>query len=192
MAITLQKGARISLSKEFPNLRQIHIGLGWDARVSDGADFDLDASVFLLNASAKVRGDYDIIFYNQLRSLDGAVEHTGDNRTGSGDGDDEVIMVDLGKIAPDITKLIFTVTIHEAEQRRQNFGQVANAYIRLLDAQSKQELLRYDLGEDYSTETALIFGEVYRYQSEWKFAAVGQGFSGGLLAMCHQYGVNVA
>lgn len=189
MAVTLNKGGRLSLSKEAPGLRLVHVGLGWDSRVTDGADFDLDASAFMLTASGKVRGDADFIFYNQLVSTCGSVTHTGDNRTGAGDGDDEVLIVDLSKVPADITRIVFTVTIHDAQARSQNFGQVQNAFIRLDNQESGKEILRYDLGEDYSTETALVFGEIYRHNDEWKFNAVGQGYAGGLAAMCQQFGI---
>lgn len=191
MAISLSKGGRISLSKEDPTLKKVHVGLGWDERTTDGAAFDLDASAFLLNESGKVRSDTDFIFYNQLRSPCGAVEHTGDNLTGSGEGDDEVVLVDLTKVPNDLQKISFTVTIHEADKRRQNFGQVANAFIRLVNADTGNEVVRYDLSEDYSTETAMIFGEIYRQGGEWRFSAVGQGYAGGLAAMCQQFGVKI-
>lgn len=191
MAISLSKGGRISLSKEAPDLKKVHVGLGWDPRVTDGSDFDLDAAAFMLTNTGQVRSDADFIFYNQLRSSCGSVEHTGDNLTGAGEGDDEVIMVDISKVPTDVEKIAFTVTIHEAEQRRQNFGQVQNAFIRLMNAENDVEVARYDLTEDYSTETAMIFGEIYRHGNEWKFAAVGQGYTGGLKAMCQQYGIKV-
>lgn len=191
MAISLNKGGNLSLSKTDPNLVRILIGLGWDERATDGQAFDLDASAFLLTASGKVRGDHDFIFYNQLKSLDGAVEHTGDNRSGQGDGDDESILVDLSKVAHDIEKIVITVTIHDAQIRGQNFGQVANAFIRVVNQDTGVEVVRFDLAEDYSTETAMVFGEVYRHNGEWKFRAVGQGYSGGLAAMCAQYGIQV-
>ncbi len=191
MAISLSKGGRISLSKEAPDLKMVHVGLGWDPRVTDGTDFDLDASAFMLGANGKIRSDTDFIFYNQLRSSCGSVEHTGDNRTGAGEGDDEVVMVDLTKVPADVQKIAFTVTIHEADQRRQSFGQVQNAFIRLVNAETNVEVARYDLTEDASTETAMIFGEIYRHGNEWKFSAVGQGYAGGLAAMCQQYGINV-
>lgn len=191
MAISLNKGGRISLSKEAPDLKKVHVGLGWDPRVTDGADFDLDASAYLLNSTGKVRSDADFIFYNQLLSKCGSVEHTGDNLTGAGEGDDEVLMVDLSKVPSDVQKVVFTVTIHDADARRQNFGQVQNAFIRLVNADTDVEVARYDLTEDASTETAMIFGEIYRHGNEWKFAAVGQGYAGGLAAMCQQYGVNI-
>jgi tellurium resistance protein TerD len=191
MSISLGKGANISLSKEEPGLTKILVGLGWDTRATDGEDFDLDASVFLLNESGKVRGDHDFIFYNQLKSSDGSVEHTGDNRTGEGDGDDEAVKVDLSRVPADIHKLAVVVTIHDAEGRRQNFGMVQNAFMRIVNDVSGSEITRYDLAEDYSVETALIFGEVYRHNGEWKFRAVGQGFQGGLAPLCRNYGVNV-
>jgi len=191
MAITLNKGGNLSLSKTDPSLTQVLVGLGWDARATDGADFDLDASAFLLNNSDKVRGESDFIFYNQTRSPEGAVEHTGDNLTGEGDGDDESIKIDLTKVPSEVQKIAITVTIHDAESRRQNFGQVQNAFIRVVNNQTDVEIVRFDLNEDYSTETAMIFGELYRHNSEWKFRAVGQGYNGGLRAMCHQYGINI-
>jgi tellurium resistance protein TerD len=191
MALSLQKGGNLSLSKEDPGLSKILIGLGWDPRATDGAEFDLDASAFLLNASGKVRGEQDFIFYNQLRSPDGSVEHTGDNRDGEGEGDDESIKIDLSMVPADIEKIVIAVTIHDAEVRRQNFGQVANAFIRIQNDISNNEIVRYDLAEDASTETAMIFGEVYRHNSEWKFRAVGQGYAGGLRAMCQQFGLNM-
>jgi tellurium resistance protein TerD len=191
MSISLDKGANISLSKEEPGLTKILVGLGWDARSTDGEDFDLDASVFLLNESGKVRGDHDFIFYNQLKSADGSVEHTGDNRTGEGEGDDEAVKVDLSKIPAEIHKLAVVVTIDAAERRRQNFGMVQNAFVRIVNDVSGREITRYDLTEDFSVETALIFGEIYRHSSEWKFRAVGQGYQGGLAPLCRNYGVNV-
>ncbi len=191
MAISLNKGGKLSLTKEAPDLKKVHVGLGWDERATDGADFDLDASAFLLKVDGKVRSDADFIFYNQLRSQDGSVEHTGDNLTGGGEGDDEVVLVDLGKVPADVQKVVFTVTIHEAEQRRQSFRQVQNAFIRLVNADTNVEVARYDLTEDASVETAMIFGEIYRHNDEWKFGAVGQGYAGGLGAMCQQYGVSV-
>ena len=191
MAISLNKGGKLSLSKEAPDLKKVLVGLGWDARATDGADFDLDASAFLLDANGKVRSDADFIFYNQLKSTCGSVQHTGDNRTGAGEGDDEALMVDLSRVPAEVQKITFTVTIHDADQRKQNFGQVQNAFIRLVNAETNAEVARYDLGEDASTETAMIFGEIYRHGSEWKFGAVGQGYAGGLAAMCRQYGVNI-
>lgn len=191
MAVSLQKGGNVSLSKEAPGVEQIFVGLGWDERVTSGAEFDLDASCFMLNAQGKVRSDDDFIFYNKLKSNCGSIEHTGDNRTGAGEGDDEVINVDLLKVPSDVVKLAFTVTIHEADSRRQNFGMVANAFIRVVDRKTGREIARYDLTEDSSTNTAMIFGEVYRHNSEWKFRAVGQGYDGGLGPLARNYGVNV-
>lgn len=191
MAISLSKGGNLSLSKTDPSLTKLLIGLGWDERATSGQDFDLDASAFLLTGTGKVRGDHDFIFYNQLKSADGAVEHTGDNRTGLGDGDDEVIKVDLTRVSPEIDKIAITVTIHDAQIRNQNFGQVANAFIRVVNEQTGAEVVRFDLAEDYSIETAMVFGEVYRHNGEWKFRAVGQGYSGGLAAMCQQYGIMI-
>ena len=191
MGVSLSKGGNVSLSKTDPGLKKVLIGLGWEARSTDGVDFDLDASAFLLGANEKVRGEHDFIFYNQTRSQDGSVEHTGDNRTGDGDGDDEAVTIDLGKVSPDVQKIAITVTIHDADSRGQNFGQVQNAFIRVVNNQSHVEIVRFDLNEDYSTETAMIFGELYRHNGEWKFRAVGQGYNGGLRAMCHQYGINI-
>ncbi|NOG32563.1 TerD family protein [Halomonas sp. TBZ9] len=190
MALSLSKGGNISLSKTDPGLKNILIGLGWDERATSGNDFDLDASVFMINSEGKVRSDADFIFYGQLKSADGSVVHTGDNRTGEGEGDDEAIEVNLDGVPADIQRLVVTVTIHEADNRKQNFGMVQNAFIRVVNNDTGNEVVRYDLSEDYSTETALEFGEVYRHNGEWKFRAVGQGYAGGLLAMCQRYGVN--
>jgi tellurium resistance protein TerD len=191
MAISLNKGGNISLSKTDPNLRNIIVGLGWDARPTDGADFDLDASAFMVKDDGKVRSDSDFIFYNQMRSICGSVEHTGDNLTGAGDGDDEALIVLLDKVPADIQKVAFTVTIHDAEIRKQNFGQVSNAYVRIVNKDTNIEVARYDLSEDASIETAMIFGEIYRHSGEWKFRAVGQGYAGGLAALARQYGINI-
>lgn len=191
MALTLQKGGNLSLSKTDPTLTKILVGLGWDPRSTDGQEFDLDASAFLLNATSKVRGEADFIFYNQLKSADGSVEHTGDNRTGAGDGDDEVVKVDLSRVPADVDKVAFTVTIHDAEARKQSFGQVGNAFIRVVNETTGAEVVRYDLGEDYSTETAMIFAELYRNNGEWKFRAVGQGYAGGLKALANNYGISI-
>jgi tellurium resistance protein TerD len=195
MGITLEKGGRISLSKAVPGLSRIFIGLGWDERATDGADFDLDASVFLLNAAGKARSEQDFIFYNNLKGADGAVEHQGDNLTGGGEGDDEVIKVDLRKlesVAPDVVKMAVVCTIYEAEQRGQNFGQISNAFIRIVNDDNNEEIVRFDLTEDYSMETAMVFGEVYKKDGEWRFTAVGQGYSGGLGAACANYGLNAS
>ena len=191
MAVSLAKGGRVSLDKAAPGLKNIHVGLGWDPRVTDGPEFDLDASAFLVLASGKVeKSDDFFVFYGQLKAPDGSVEHTGDNLTGGGDGDDEVLYVFLDKVAADISKIVFTMTIHEADARRQNFGQVANAFIRLVNKDTGAEVVRFDLGKDLYRDGHGI-GEIYRQGSEWKFNAIGQGYSGGLRAMALQYGVNV-
>ena len=191
MSISLNKGGNLSLSKTDPSLKNLIVGLGWDARPTDGADFDLDASAFMIKEDGKVRTDSDFIFYNQTKSSCGAIEHTGDNRTGAGDGDDECVIVLLDKIPADIQKVIFCVTIHEAEARKQNFGQVSHAYVRIVNKDSNSEVARYDLSEDASVETAMIFGEIYRHTGEWKFKAVGQGFAGGLGPLASSFGVSV-
>jgi tellurium resistance protein TerD len=191
MSISLSKGGNLSLSKEAPGLTKIIVGLGWDTRSSDGSAFDLDASAFLLKEGDKVRSDADFIFYNQLKSPDGSVEHTGDNLTGEGEGDDEQIKVDLSRVPQDIQKISVAVTIHDAESRRQNFGMVTNAFIRVVNEANNGELARYDLSEDASTETAMIFGELYRHGAEWKFRAVGQGYNGGLGPLARNFGVNI-
>lgn len=191
MSISLAKGGNVSLSKEAPGLSKILIGLGWDERATDGAEFDLDASAFILGSNDRVRSDSDFIFYNNLRSSDGSIEHTGDNKTGGGDGDDEQLKVDLSRVPADVQKVAVTVTIHEGEGRRQNFGMVSNAFIRVVDETSGREITRYDLNEDASVETAMIFGEVYRHGTDWKFRAVGQGFKGGLGPLARNYGVNI-
>jgi tellurium resistance protein TerD len=191
MAISLSKGGNVSLTKSAPGLSKILIGLGWDVRATDGDGFDLDASAFLLNSSGKVRGDADFIFFNQPKSADGSVQHMGDNTTGAGDGDDEVVKVDLDGVPADLDKIAISVTIHDAEVRRQNFGMVSQAFVRVVNEADGTEIVRYDLSEDFSVETALVFGEVYRNSGEWKFRAVGQGFQGGLAAMAKNFGVNV-
>ncbi|OON59902.1 chemical-damaging agent resistance protein C [Massilia sp. KIM] len=191
MAISLQKGGNVNLSKEAPGLTRVIIGLGWDPRSTDGAPFDLDGSAFLLKSDGKVRADTDFIFYNNLKSPEGSVVHAGDNTTGMGAGDDEKIAVDLARVPPEIEKISFCVTIHDADARRQNFGMVSKAYIRCLNASGDTEIARYDLSEDSSTETAMIFGELYRHGAEWKFRAVGQGFKGGLGPLARSFGVNV-
>ncbi len=191
MAVSLTKGGNISLSKTDPTLKNLIVGLGWDARPTDGTDFDLDASAFMVKEDGKVRSDSDFIFYNQTKSTCGSVEHTGDNRTGAGDGDDESVVVLLDKIPAEIQRIVFTVTIHDAEARKQNFGQVSHAYVRVVNRDSNSEVARYDLSEDASIETAMIFGEIYKHGAEWKFKAVGQGYAGGLAALARQYGINV-
>ncbi|HNC83375.1 MAG TPA: TerD family protein [Nitrospira sp.] len=191
MAISLQKGGNVNLSKEAPGMKKMTLGLGWDTRATDGAEFDLDASAFMLNAAGKVRSDADFIFYNQPKSVEGAVQHSGDNRTGAGDGDDESIIVDLSLVPADVEKIAVCVTIHAAEERRQNFGMVSSAYIRCIDAGSNAEVAKYDLSEDASVETAMIFGEIYRNNGDWKFKAIGQGFQGGLGPLAKNFGVSV-
>lgn len=190
MAISLQKGGNINLSKEAPSLKQLVIGLGWDPRATDGVAFDLDRSAFLLKADGKARCDADFIFYNNLKSTDGSVVHAGDNTSGSGAGDDEKLTIDLALVPTEIDKITVGVTIHDAEVRKQNFGMVGKAYIRCLDADGEKEIARYDLSEDGSTETAMIFGEIYRAGGEWKFKAVGQGFAGGLGPLARSFGIS--
>lgn len=191
MAVSLSKGGNVSLTKSEPGLKRILVGLGWDARATDGASFDLDASAFLLSSAGKVRGDGDFIFFNNLKSPDGSVEHTGDNKTGDSAGDDEVVKVNLETVPADVEKVAFTVTIYDADNRKQNFGMVSKAYIRVVNQDNNNEITRYDLSEDASTETAMIFGELYRSGGEWKFKAIGQGFAGGLGPLAKNYGVNV-
>lgn len=191
MAISLQKGGNVNLSKEAPGMSKMIVGLGWDTRATDGAEFDLDGTVFLLKADGKVRADTDMIFYNNLKSSDGSVAHSGDNRTGAGDGDDESITVDLSKVPADVDKISVCVTIHDAEARKQNFGMVSNAFVRCVNASGGTEVARYDLSEDGSTETAMVFGEIYRHGGDWKFKAVGQGFKGGLGPLASSFGVSV-
>ncbi|MDR1871079.1 MAG: TerD family protein [Deltaproteobacteria bacterium] len=191
MAVSLAKGGNVSLSKEAPGLQSILVGLGWDARSTDGTDFDLDASAFLLKADDKVRGNGDFIFYNHTKSDDGSVEHTGDNLTGAGEGDDESIKVDLTKVPSELQKIAVAVTIHDAEQRRQNFGMVSNAFIRIVNLADNKEIARFDLSEDMSVETAMVFGEIYRHGGDWKFKAIGQGFAGGLGPLAKNYGVDI-
>lgn len=190
--LSLQKGGNINLTKTTPGLALLHIGLGWDARATDGQDFDLDATAFMLSSAGKVRSDADVIFYNQKESAEGAVVHQGDNLTGNGAGDDEAIKIDLAKMPAGIDKVAFTVTINEFEARKQNFGMVSNAFIRVVNDADGTELARFDLSEDSSTETALIFGELYLVNGEWKFKAVGAGFAGGLKALGASYGVELA
>lgn len=192
MAISLQKGQKVDLTKGNPNLSKIVVGLGWDTNKYDGgADFDLDAAAFLLGSNGKVIKDEDFVFYNNLKHASGSVVHMGDNLTGEGEGDDEQIKVDLSKVPSNIEKISFTVTIHEADSRHQNFGQVSNAFIRIVDETTNREIIRYDLGEDFSIETAVVVGELYRRGSDWKFNAIGSGFKGGLAALGRNFGVNV-
>ena len=190
MAISLEKGQRISLEKVSPGLEAVLVGLGWDVNKTDsGTDFDIDASVFMLGSNEKIVSEKHFIFYNNPKSPDpdASVEYMGDNRTGAGEGDDEVILVNLTKVPPDVEKLVFTVTIHEADLRNQNFGQVDNAYVRLVDVKTKEEILRYDLAEDYSIETALIMAELYRKDGTWRMSAIGSGYQGGLEALLNRY-----
>ena len=192
MAITLSKGQKVSLTKGNPGLKHIVVGLGWDTNKYDGGfDFDLDSAAFLLDENGKVNADTDFVFYNNLKHSSGAVEHLGDNLTGEGDGDDEQVKVDLSLVPQNISKIAFTVTIHEALERRQNFGQVSNSYVRVIDEDTNQELLNYELGEDFSIETAIVVCEIYRHNGEWKFNALGSGFEGGLEALCKDFGVNI-
>ncbi|MGE6727017.1 TerD family protein [Streptomyces niveus] len=191
MGVSLGKGGNVSLSKEAPGLTAVLVGLGWDARSTTGADFDLDASALLVNSAGRVLSDQHFIFYNNLKSPDGSVEHTGDNLTGEGEGDDESLKVNLAGVPADVDKIVFPVSIHEAESRGQSFGQVRNAFIRVVNQAGGAELARYDLTEDASTETAMVFGELYRHGAEWKFRAVGQGYASGLAGIAADFGVNV-
>ncbi|MCL2729215.1 MAG: TerD family protein [Actinomycetia bacterium] len=191
MGVTLAKGGNVSLSKAAPNLTQVQIGLGWRARSTTGADFDLDASA-LLCGNGRVLGDEYFVFYNNLKSPEGAVEHTGDDLVGGSGGDDETILVDLAKVPASVDKIVFPVSIYDADARVQTFGQVSDAYIRVINQSDGAELARYDLTEDASTETAMIFGELYRYSGEWKFRAVGQGYASGLRGIALDFGVNVS
>lgn len=192
MGIVLTKGQKIDLTKGNASLKKLLVGLGWDTNKYDGGyDFDLDAAAFCCGEDGKVHNDLDFIFYNNLKHSSGAIEHLGDNLTGDGDGDDEQIVIDLSLIPQHISKIDFTVTIHEAGERQQNFGQVSNAYVRVCNSENNQELLKYDLGEDFSIETAIVVAELYRYNGEWKFNAIGSGFQGGLAALCKNFGLNV-
>jgi tellurium resistance protein TerD len=191
MSVSLSKGGNVSLTKQAPGLTAALVGLGWDARTTSGAAFDLDASALLLNASGKVLSDQHFVFFNNLTSPDGSVEHTGDNLTGEGEGDDETILVNLAAVPPQVARVVFPVSIYEADVRGQSFGQVSNAYIRIVNQADNSELARYDLSEDASSETAMIFGEVYRRDGEWKFRAVGQGYASGLRGIAVDFGVNV-
>lgn len=193
MAVSLQKGQKVSLTKGNPGLTKVVVGLGWDVNQFDtGGDFDLDASAFLLTDSGRVSGQDDFVFFGNLEHPSGSVKHMGDNLTGAGEGDDEQIRIDLSRVPANITKIAFTVTIYEAERRRQNFGQVNNAFIRIYNEMNGEELLRYDLGEDFSIETAAVFGELYKNGDEWKFNAIGSGYQGGLAALCANFGIDVA
>ncbi len=192
MAVSLRKGQKVDLTKGRPSLKKVLIGLGWDTNKYDGGfDLDLDAAAFLLGEGGKVTSDDDFVFYNNLKHKRGSVEHMGDNLTGAGEGDDEEIKIDLEKVPAQFQKIDFTVTIYDADVRKQTFGQVSNAYIRVVDDMTGEELIRYDLGEDFSVETAVVVGEIYRHNGEWKFNAIGSGWSGGLAALGRNYGVNV-
>ena len=191
MGISLTKGGNVSLTKEAPGLTNVVVGLGWDVRTTTGTDFDLDASAILVGENGKVISDKHFVFFNNLTSPDGMVEHTGDNLTGEGEGDDEQIKVNLAGLGPEVAKVVFPVSIYDADARQQNFGQVRNAFIRVVNAADQKEITRYDLTEDASTETAMVFGELYRNGSEWKFRAVGQGYASGLAGIARDYGVNV-
>ncbi|SOD63690.1 tellurium resistance protein TerD [Streptomyces zhaozhouensis] len=191
MGVTLSKGGNVSLTKEAPGLTAVIVGLGWDVRTTTGTDYDLDASALLCGENGKVLSDSHFVFYNNLTSPDGSVEHTGDNLTGEGDGDDEAIKVNLATVPPEVDKVVFPVSIHDADARRQSFGQVQNAFIRVVNQADGAEIARYDLSEDAATETAMIFGELYRRGSEWKFRAVGQGYASGLAGIASDFGVNV-
>ena len=191
MAISLSKGQKVDLTKGNPSLKSIIVGLGWDTNAYDsGGDFDLDAAVFMLGENGRCPTDKEFIFYGNLSHPSESVVHLGDNRTGAGEGDDEQIKVDLSKVPANIARIAFTVTIYEADKRRQNFGQVSNAFIRIVDAANDTEIIRYDLGEDFSIETAVVVGELYRHNGEWKFNAIGSGYSGGLAALCASYGID--
>ena len=192
MGVNLSKGQKVSLTKDNPGLKNVVVGLGWDVNAFDtGSSFDLDASVFMLGDNGKVSSQDDFVFFGNRVHTSGSVEHMGDNRTGDVDGDDEQIKVDLSKVPANISRIVFTVTIYDAEVRNQNFGQVNNAFVRIVDAATNAELIRYDLCEDFSIETAVVFGELYRNGAEWKFNAIGSGFQGGLAALCNSYGVEV-
>ncbi|MDQ8701240.1 TerD family protein [Streptomyces sp. LHD-70] len=191
MGVSLSKGGNVSLSKEAPGLTDITVGLGWDIRTTTGTDFDLDASAILTQEDGKVSSDANFVFFNNLKSPDGSVEHTGDNTTGEGEGDDEQIKVNLTGVPAEVTKIVFPVSIYDAENRQQSFGQVRNAFIRVVNQAGGAEIARYDLSEDASTETAMVFGELYRHGAEWKFRAIGQGYASGLRGIAQDFGVNV-
>ncbi|OKL35670.1 TerD family protein [Domibacillus mangrovi] len=190
MAISLSKGQKVDLTKGNPGLSKITVGLGWDTNKYDGGkSFDLDSSVFLLNAAGKCESEKDFVFFNNLEGGNGSVIHKGDNLTGEGDGDDEQVKINLSDVPQSIEKIAFTITIHEAEERSQNFGQVSNSFVRIVSDDSNEELIRYDLGEDFSIETAVVVGELYRHNGEWKFSAIGSGYQGGLASLVNDYGL---
>ncbi|MBM7654832.1 TerD family protein [Neobacillus cucumis] len=192
MAVSLSKGQKVDLTKTNPGLTSVVVGLGWDTNKYDGGnDFDLDSSVFLLGENGKVTNEADFVFYNNPQGANGAVVHTGDNRTGAGDGDDEQVKINLSDVPANIQRIAFTITIHEADKRNQNFGQVSNSYARIFNEATGEELIRYDLGEDFSIETAIVVGELYRHNGEWKFSAIGSGYQGGLAALATDFGLSV-
>lgn len=192
MAVSLSKGQKVDLTKTNPGMSKVIVGLGWDTNKYDGGnDFDLDSSVFLLGDTGKVTSESDFVFYNNTSGANGSVVHTGDNRTGEGDGDDEQVKIDLSNVPANVQRITFTITIHDGEARNQNFGQVSNAYARILNEDTGEELIRYDLGEDFSIETALVVGELYRHNGEWKFSAIGSGYQGGLAALAKDFGLQV-
>ncbi|KON87505.1 chemical-damaging agent resistance protein C [Sporosarcina globispora] len=192
MAVSLSKGQKVDLTKTNPGMTKVIVGLGWDTNKYDGGnDFDLDSSVFLLGDTGKVTSEIDFVFYNNTTGANGSVVHTGDNRTGEGDGDDEQVKIDLANVPANIQRITFTITIHDGETRNQNFGQVSNSYVRILNEETGEELIRYDLGEDFSIETALVVGELYRHNGEWKFSAIGSGYQGGLAALAKDFGLQV-
>ncbi|WP_057764022.1 TerD family protein [Cytobacillus praedii] len=192
MAVSLSKGQKVDLTKTNPGLTKVVVGVGWDVNKYDGGhDFDLDSSVFLLGDNGKVTSDSDFVFYNNANGGNGSVVHTGDNRTGAGDGDDEQVKVDLANVPANVQRITFTITIHDGEARNQNFGQVSNSYVRIMSEDSGEELIRYDLGEDFSIETAIVVGELYRHNAEWKFSAIGSGYQGGLAALAKDFGLQI-
>ena len=192
MAVSLSKGQKVDLTKTNPGLTNVVIGLGWDTNKYDGGnDFDLDSSVFLLGGNGKVTNEADFIFYNNREGAGGAVVHTGDNRTGAGEGDDEQVNINLSAVPANVERIAFTITIHEADSRSQNFGQVSNSYVRIFNEATGEELIRYDLGEDFSIETAIVVGELYRHNGEWKFSAIGSGYQGGLAALATDFGLAI-
>ena len=191
MTVSLTKGGNVSLTKAAPGLTAVTVGLGWDARTTDGQAFDLDASAIVCGQDGRVLSDAHFVFFNNLQSPDGAVAHSGDNLTGQGEGDDEQLRVNLAAMPAEVAKVVFPVSIYDAGASGQSFGQVRNAFIRVVNQADNSELARYDLSEDASTETAMIFGELYRNGPEWKFRAVGQGYSSGLAGIARDFGVNV-
>ncbi len=191
MSVSLSKGGNVSLSKEAPGLSAVTVGLGWDVRTTTGSDFDLDASAIAVNAAGKVHSDGHFVFFNNKSTPDGTIVHTGDNLTGDGEGDDEQINVNLAALPAEVVKIVFPVSIYDAESRNQNFGQVRNAFIRIVNRSGGGEIARYDLSEDAATETAMVFGELYRNNGEWKFRAIGQGYASGLVGIAQDFGVNV-